>query len=194
MILFWLGFFALVAMLLVVDLGVLHKRGAPEPTLKSALGWTVAWVAIGLLFAVFVYFMYENHWLGVDLVKCVGMPPDHAGDGPDAAETYVSAHRYPASRFVYTVYPSGVVPWFAATHAEEASRVVPGSQQLLLDDLEASEPELVIDAGRSMKGRYMYAIPLLRRYLDRHYCFARFVDGEPIYRRRHDDACPPADY
>jgi hypothetical protein len=110
------------------------------------------------------------------------------------AETYLSAHRYPGSRFVYTVYPAGVVPWFQATHEEEERRVVPGSREQLLDDLEREKPELVIDAGRSMNGRYMYNYPVLRSYLDRKYCFMRYVDGEPVYRRRHGDRCPPADY
>lgn len=110
------------------------------------------------------------------------------------AETYLSSHRYPGSRFVYTVYPAGVVPWFQATHEEEERRVVPGSRELLLEDLEADQPELVIDAGRSMNGRYMYNYPVLRTYLDRKYCFMRYVDGEPVYRRRHGERCPPADY
>lgn len=110
------------------------------------------------------------------------------------AETYVSSHRLPASRYVYTVYPAGVVPWFQATRDEEERRAVPGSRELLLADLEHYKPELVIDAGRSMNGRYMYNYPPLRNYLDRNYCFMRYVDGEPVYRRRHGDQCPPADY
>jgi hypothetical protein len=110
------------------------------------------------------------------------------------AEVYVSAERYPASRYVYTVYPSGVVPWYDATPAEEKSRVVPGSQEQLLLELESSKPELLIDAGRSMRGRYMYEIPAFRRYIDKEYCFARFVEGEPIYRRRHGSSCLPPDY
>ncbi|MDO9018519.1 MAG: glycosyltransferase family 39 protein [Deltaproteobacteria bacterium] len=110
------------------------------------------------------------------------------------AETYLSSQRMPASRFVYTVYPSGVVPWFQATREEEERRVVPGSRALLLADLEREKPELIIDAGRTMSGRYMYNYPQLRAYLDRGYCFMRYVDGEPVYRRRHGDTCPPADY
>lgn len=110
------------------------------------------------------------------------------------AETYLSSRRFPGSRFVYTVYPAGVVPWFQATHEEEEQRVVPGSRVQLLEDLEREQPELVIDAGRSMNGRYMYNYPMLRAYLDRHYCFMRYVDGEPVYRRRHGERCPPADY
>lgn len=110
------------------------------------------------------------------------------------AETYVSSGRLPASRFVYTVYPSGVVPWFQSTRDEEERRVVPGSRQQLRDDLEAARPVLVVDAGRSMNGRYMYNYPDLRAYLDRNYCFMRYVDGEPVYRRRVNGDCPPADY
>ncbi len=110
------------------------------------------------------------------------------------AETYVSSARLPASRFVYTVYPSGVVPWFQSTREEEERRVVPGSRRQLLDDLEQNRPILVIDAGRSMNGRYMYNYPELRQYLDRNYCFMRYVDGEPVYRRRQNGDCPPADY
>ncbi len=87
MIWFWLGFFALVALLLALDLGVLHRK-AKEPTLKSAALWTVAWVALGLSFAGVVYLIYENHWMGAHLK---GVPPGH-GDGSDAAITYVSAY------------------------------------------------------------------------------------------------------
>ncbi len=110
------------------------------------------------------------------------------------AETYVSAERLPASRFVYAVYPSGVVPWFQASREDEERRQVPGARALLIQDLEREQPELVVDAGRSMSGRYMYNYPALRAYLDRSYCFMRYVDGEPVYRRRHGDHCPPADY
>nr|HEX4317275.1 TerC/Alx family metal homeostasis membrane protein [Kofleriaceae bacterium] len=91
MLLFWLGFFALVALLLVLDLGVLHRK-AEAPSLASALGWTIGWIALGLSFAIIVYLIYENHWLGADLERCVGLPPNHSGDGPDAAITYVSAY------------------------------------------------------------------------------------------------------
>ncbi len=87
MIWFWLGFFALVALLLVFDLGVLN-RNAKEPTLRGAALATVGWVVLGLSFVAVVYPMYENNWLGAHLH---GGPPDHA-DGADASITYVSAY------------------------------------------------------------------------------------------------------
>jgi tellurite resistance protein TerC len=87
MIWFWLGFFALVALLLVLDLGVLHRK-AKEPTLRSAVAWTAGWVALGLSFAGVVYLIYGNGWMGAHLK---GVPAGRASGG-DAAITYVSAY------------------------------------------------------------------------------------------------------
>lgn len=87
MIWFWLGFFALVALLLVLDLGVLH-RTAREESLRVAAAWTAGWVVLGLSFAGIVYLIYDNNWMGAHLKGC---PPGHA-DGADAAITYVSAY------------------------------------------------------------------------------------------------------
>src|SRR5437879_6641045 len=87
MIWFWLGFFALVALLLVLDLGVLHRK-AKEQSLRSAALWTMGWIAVGLAFSGIVYLIYENNWMGAHLKGC---PPGHA-DGVDAAITYVSAY------------------------------------------------------------------------------------------------------
>jgi len=84
---FWLGFFAFVALLLFLDLGVLHKKNE-EQSLKQAAAWTVGWVALGLSFSGFVYLMYENHWLGADLAHT----PAGTADGTEAAVTYVSAY------------------------------------------------------------------------------------------------------
>jgi tellurite resistance protein TerC len=86
MIWFWIGFFTLIALLLFLDLGVLHRK-ASEPTFANALGWTIGWMAIGLSFAGVVYLMYENHWLGIRLMVD-GKPQS----GADAAVVYLSAY------------------------------------------------------------------------------------------------------
>ncbi|HEU4733981.1 MAG TPA: TerC/Alx family metal homeostasis membrane protein [Kofleriaceae bacterium] len=97
MIWFWLGFFALVALLLILDLGVLHRK-ATEPSIKSAAWWTVAWVCLGLSFAGVVYLIYEHAWLGAQMAAppaagAIAAGTGHAaGDGSDAAITYVSAY------------------------------------------------------------------------------------------------------
>jgi len=85
MIWFWLGFFAFVAVLLALDLGVLH-RSPQAPSLKSATYWTIAWMALGFSFTGFVYLMYDQAWLGAKLIDPSERP------GGDAALMFVSAY------------------------------------------------------------------------------------------------------
>ena len=89
-----------VALLLVLDLGVLHRK--PEaPSLKSAVGWSIAWIALGLSFAGVVYLIYENHWLGVEM--------HHHEGGADAAVTYVSAYLLEQALSVDNLFVIAVV-------------------------------------------------------------------------------------
>lgn len=60
----WCGFVVFVLLLLALDLGVFHRK-AHVVTTKEALGWTVVWVLVALLFNCFVYFAYEHHWMGL---------------------------------------------------------------------------------------------------------------------------------
>ncbi|MBR9922254.1 MAG: TerC family protein [Bacteroidetes bacterium] len=60
----WSGFLLLVLFLLALDLGVFNRNPHVIST-KEAMGWTTLWVSISLLFSVFVYFGYENNWLGL---------------------------------------------------------------------------------------------------------------------------------
>lgn len=83
---FWVGYFALVAVLLTLDLGVLNRK-AKEPTLKTAAMWTTGWVILGLSFSGLVFLIYEHGWLDAHMI---GRPP--GGVGEEAAITYVSAY------------------------------------------------------------------------------------------------------
>jgi TerC family integral membrane protein len=103
MIWFWLGFFAFVALLLVLDLGVLHRKQV-EPTLKSSIGWTIAWVCLGLSFSGVVYGMYEYNWLGASLS---GLPDCKSGG--DAAVTYVSAYLLEQALSVDNIFVIGLL-------------------------------------------------------------------------------------
>ena len=53
---FWLGFLAFVAVLLVIDLGVLNRK-AHAVSLKEAALMSVVWISIALLFGVLVTVM-----------------------------------------------------------------------------------------------------------------------------------------
>ncbi|MBM4083314.1 MAG: hypothetical protein FJ272_00825, partial [Planctomycetes bacterium] len=68
----WIGFICFILLMLALDLGVFHRR-AHEVRLKEALTWSGAWVATALLFNVFVYFIYEHQWFGVETT---GHEPD----------------------------------------------------------------------------------------------------------------------
>ena len=86
MIWFWLGFFCLVAFLLYLDLGVLHRKQHGQ-TMRGAVLMTLGWIALGLAFSGFVYLMYEYHWLGAH------QHGHHTkGEGLDAVITYLSAY------------------------------------------------------------------------------------------------------
>ncbi len=60
------GFLALILFFLALDLGVFH-RDAHEVTIKEAMGWSIVWVTCAMAFTAFVYFAYDNNWLGMGL-------------------------------------------------------------------------------------------------------------------------------
>jgi tellurite resistance protein TerC len=52
---FWIGFNALVLIMLSLDLGVFHKKLHRVPV-KEAVIWTAVWIAIALIFGCLIYF------------------------------------------------------------------------------------------------------------------------------------------
>ena len=68
----WIGFFALIIALLVLDLGVFHRR-SHAIGIREAMGWTLFWIALGLAFCGPVFLIYERHWFGAS--QCAGVPP-----------------------------------------------------------------------------------------------------------------------
>jgi hypothetical protein len=108
-----------------------------------------------------------------------------------APDLYTFCHRRPASRYVYSTFQSGYVPFFdSATRDEDRARIVPGSPQLFISDLEASHPALIVDVPATMGHRSMTEIPTYADYL-KQYCSPTRYDGVDVFARRGDDgACP----
>jgi hypothetical protein len=107
---------------------------------------------------------------------------------------YTSCERRPASRYVFTTFVAGYVPWFDnATKAEEEARAVPNSRELLIEDLEASRPPVILDMPTSMGNRSMRRYPKLLAYLTAHYCSAGKVQSnvEALLRKNDKGVCPP---
>ncbi len=86
MIWIWGGFLLFVFTLLALDLGVFNKK-VHAPSMKEALGFTAGVVALALLFTVFVWAAYHNHWMGL-------------GSHVDAVDGQVNDGRLAAVKFL----------------------------------------------------------------------------------------------
>ncbi|MCP1908815.1 tellurite resistance protein TerC [Bradyrhizobium sp. USDA 4509] len=68
----WVAFIVFVFFLVALDLGVLHRE-ARTIAFKEALMLSAGWITVALAFNVVIFFLYENHWCGLDLA---GSEPD----------------------------------------------------------------------------------------------------------------------
>jgi tellurite resistance protein TerC len=68
----YLGFIVFVGLMLVLDLGVFHRK-AHEVSLKEAAGWTVVWIALALLFNVGFYYFSLHQFQDVGIAKQVSL-------------------------------------------------------------------------------------------------------------------------
>ncbi|MEQ8787018.1 MAG: TerC family protein [Pirellulaceae bacterium] len=59
-LLIWLGFLFFVLAMVLLDLGVFHRK-AHTIGIREALSWTLLWIAMALAFNVLVYFLYEHN-------------------------------------------------------------------------------------------------------------------------------------
>ncbi len=89
MIWLYAGFIAFVLLMLVLDLGVFHRK-AHVVSVKEALAWSAMWITLGLSFSLFVYFGYEGQWLGL------GAEPDPidgvVNNGWTAVQKYLTGY------------------------------------------------------------------------------------------------------
>ncbi len=60
----WSSFILLVILFLALDLGIFHKKDHVI-SISEAIGWTIFWILVALIFNFFIYFFYEHNWLGV---------------------------------------------------------------------------------------------------------------------------------
>src|SRR5688572_17208392 len=85
----WFAFILFVLLMLALDLGVFHRK-AHVVKIREALVWSAVWISLGLAFSAFVYFGYENHWLGL------GIAPDpvdgQINDGKSALVKYLTGY------------------------------------------------------------------------------------------------------
>lgn len=107
MIWVWIGFIVFVLAMLALDLGVFHRHAHVVRT-KEALGWSAVWIALGLSFSAFVYFGYENHWLGLgmttDTMSVSATNPQGINDGSQAVLKYLTGYLIEKSLSVDNIF------------------------------------------------------------------------------------------
>ena len=102
MILFWIGFLLLIFLLLSLDLGVFNRK-AHVIKAKEAILWTFFWIGLALLFSIFIYFAYKNHWLGI------GLEPFQCQTGHDAALAYFTGYIIEKSLSLDNIFIMAVI-------------------------------------------------------------------------------------
>ena len=106
MITAWIGFIAFVLLMLALDLGVFHRK-AHVVGVTEALAWSAVWLAMGLSFAVLVYFAYEGKWLGMGTVA--DAVDGLANGGATAAEKYLTGYVVEKSLSVDNIFVISII-------------------------------------------------------------------------------------
>jgi tellurite resistance protein TerC len=107
----WILFISFVLMMLALDLGVFHRK-AHVVAVKEALAWSCVWVAMGLAFAVVVYFAYEGQWFG--LGTAVDAVDGLINDGSAATEKYLTGYVVEKSLSVDNIFVIAMIFGFFA--------------------------------------------------------------------------------
>jgi tellurite resistance protein TerC len=114
-------------LLLALDLGVLNRK-AHVIGVKEALKWSAFWIALGLLFSVFVYFGYDNHWLGLgrDASGAVAVDPIDGTpmEGHHATIKYLTGYVIEKSLSVDNIFVIALIFAYFAVPAIYQHRVL----------------------------------------------------------------------
>ncbi len=99
---------------------------------------------------------------------------------------YTTCERHAASRYLYTTFVTGFVPWFDEPRSVEERRVTPGSRAILLRELASARPAVIVDAPDLMGDRSISSYPEFASFVSAHYCSAGTRDGWPVYTLKRD--------
>lgn len=112
----WLGFIGFVLGMLLLDLGVFHRR--PHAiTIREAFAWTCGWIGLALLFALGVYHAYDNHLWGAGL-------GDHPLNGSKAALEFLTAFILEKSLSLDNIFVIALIFAFFKVPAKQQHRVL----------------------------------------------------------------------
>jgi tellurite resistance protein TerC len=103
--------------------------------MKEAVTWSVIWLSCGIAFSGFVYFAYQNHWLGLGLATphyntseavAAGGPLIVSGEvlGADAAQQYLIGYVVEKSLAMDNIFVIALIFSFFAVPAKYQHRVL----------------------------------------------------------------------
>jgi tellurite resistance protein TerC len=121
MVWLWVGFIVFVLLMLALDLGVFHRH-AHVIKVKEALVWSAVWITLSLAFAVFVYYGYENHWLG--LGSSIDAADGVLNDGTTATVKYLTGYVVEKSLSVDNIFVIAMIFGFFAVPSIYQHRVL----------------------------------------------------------------------
>lgn len=113
----WIGFISLVFAVLWFDLAVLHRRSHVMRT-REALTWTGLYVGLALLFAVFIYFLYEHGWFGI------GGRPYSPRDGWHAVKLYLTGYVVEESLSLDNIFVMALIFGYFSVPREHQHRTL----------------------------------------------------------------------
>ncbi|MBI4979643.1 MAG: TerC/Alx family metal homeostasis membrane protein [Spirochaetes bacterium] len=117
----WTAFISFVIIMLALDLGVFHRK-SKEVSTGEALAWSGVWISLGLLFSIFIYHGYENHWFGLG----AGIDPVDGliRDGRSATLKYLTGYVVEKSLSVDNVFVIAMIFGFFAVPGIYQHRVL----------------------------------------------------------------------
>lgn len=121
MVWIWSGFILLVILLLAIDLGVLNRKDHVIGV-REALKWSGLWVSLAILFSIFIYFAYENHWMGLGTHATEEYPNGMAGH--QAAILYFLGYIIEESLSIDNVFVMAVIFRYFGIPAKYQHRVL----------------------------------------------------------------------
>jgi tellurite resistance protein TerC len=117
----WSGFLLFVLIMLALDLGVFHRHSHVIST-REALIWSGIWIALALAFGVFVYYAYDNHWLG--LGAGADAVDGSVNDGRSAVMKYLTGYVVEKSLSVDNIFVIAMLFGFFAVPPPYQHRVL----------------------------------------------------------------------
>jgi hypothetical protein len=106
---------------------------------------------------------------------------------------YTACNRRSASRYVFTTFVAGYVPWVDDARAIEDARAAPGSRDILLAELQNETPAVIFDSPTSMGNRSLMSYDFLRTFVVANYCVDRVSIGGPTaWTRKPPEGCDAA--